>query len=260
MTEVFDATALVRSVFHDAHPLGSAAWAASVRNGQPHEVRVVIRGGATEIVAAPDVAGRSPAELTAVNAQLPRGCRLMCGLSGVRLVAEAAETSVSALERVSAAFESALDVLAGAEVAVPPALAVPFDEDPAQWTLEPRSDGARELRLSYPGGHWTVSVAGGACAVVVAKPGGYEFDVCEALSEFLLRATATVRFVRACSCWSEGAWSAWLEVSREACALNEALTALALVCRDGGAATAALTDPGLAAIYRSASSVFNEGR
>jgi len=254
-----DAGTAIRELFQATRPLGSAAWTAELRNGRVHDVQVAIRAGVTEIATTPRKLGRSPSELAFINAALPPGCRVVCTCDGTQLVAEAAIGAMpaAALERAVLGFQEALDILGGA--ATTRMAALPWCEDSASadgWQLEERPDGSRETKLPHKRGALAVRVSEAGSTVLVAKPAAFEIEVREAVSEVLLRATAKVRFVRACARPEGETWSAWIEVPDGVCILDEALTALALVCRDCGTETAALTDPGLAAAYRKVSSVF----
>jgi hypothetical protein len=126
----------------------------------------------------------------------------------------------------------------------------------SDWQLTQGPDGTMTARLSHKKGSFPVTVSATGSSVQVLGSGDHPPAVREAVAEVLLRATAKVRFVRACAEESsDGRWAAWLDVPL-ICDIDDALTALALVCRDCGAEAGALGDPALASLYCKISSVW----
>jgi hypothetical protein len=188
---------------------------------------------------------------------------MLCSVNGAWLATEMAKEGdvPSALSRAVQLFQHGLDILCGAVGTVsadnkprPESLTDGLD---ANWQLTEGPDGTMTAILPHKKGSFPVAVSATGSTVQVLGPGDYPPAVREAVAEVLLRATAKVRFVRACAEEaSDGRWTAWLDVPPLICSIDDALTALVLVCRDCGAEAGALGDPALASLYCEISSVW----
>jgi len=253
----------VRTLFPGAQCLGSAAWSVALQNGHHHQTRLVLRDGLVILTAPLDEIHRSASQLAQINPFLPSGCRMLCSVNGAWLATEMAKEGdvPSALSRAVQLFQHGLDILCGAVGTVsadnkprPESLTDGLD---ANWQLTEGPDGTMTAILPHKKGSFPVAVSATGSTVQVLGPGDYPPAVREAVAEVLLRATAKVRFVRACAEEaSDGRWTAWLDVPPLICSIDDALTALVLVCRDCGAEAGALGDPALASLYCEISSVW----
>jgi hypothetical protein len=255
----------VHTLFPEAQCLGSTAWSVALQNGHHHQTRVVFRDGLVILTAPLEGARRSARQLAQINPSLPSGCRILCSVNGVWLATELAKDRVlpSALTRAVHLFQQGLDVVCGAVGTVsadnkprPEWLTEGLDAN-SDWQLTEAPDGTMTARLPHKKGSLPLTVSVTGTVVQVLGSGNHPSSVREAVAEVLLRATAKVRFVRACAEESsDGRWTAWLDVPPLICSIDDALTALALVCRDCGAEAGALGDPALASLYCEISSVW----
>jgi hypothetical protein len=260
---------VVRNLLAGARTLDTAAWTVALQNGRRHFAQIAIHDGVLTLGTCPRQEDQSPSHLTEINCGLPAGCRVVWLPEGVRLAAEmaSADSVQPALAPTLRSFQQALEVLCGApgvshhEGSEETAVMAGIAEAASDWQLAERPDGTKLARLPQKKGYLKATVSDSGIIVPILTADEYPQAVRDAVAEVLLRAASKVRFVRACGqADSGGKWTARLEVPAAVCTADDALTALALVCRDCGAEALALANPELAAVYCDFSSYCRAGK
>ena len=257
----------VRALFPEARCLGSTAWSLPLQNGHRHQTSVVLRDSIFVLTTPLQNILLSASQLAQINAYLPAACRTVCSLKGISLVAEVVcgRSSEAEIRRAVGWFEQGLDLIYGASVLNPDAdgshhLVVRHAEEASSdWQLTEGPNGIMVGKLPHKKGSLPVTVSASTGSVQILDLADHPVAVREAVAEVLLRSSSRVKFVRVCATESvDGKWAIWMEVPLNNCSTDEALAALALMCRDCGAEVGALTDRAVAGLYCRISSIWRD--
>jgi hypothetical protein len=237
-----------------------------MQNGRAHQSQVSIDDNLLVVTTGPLAINGSPQSLAAINASVPAATRIVCASGGLELRTECvlrADIGISQIwQSLLGDCQHGLDILGGESVPQPTAIATPhnFDEEePAlHWNARAEGDGNWIVPLAHEKAllHASASIVRTEIIAQQEWPDQVRF----AVSEYLLRATSQLRFVKACATpHSSSQWSAWIQASPAACGMEEALTCVALACRECGAAVRALSELRIAQLFREISSIWRDG-
>lgn len=269
-TEV-DLASQVQRGFPQATAQGRACWSVAMQNGRSHNSRVSLEDDILVLTTGPLAINGSPQSVMAMNPSLGAASRIVCATDGLQFRTEWAVSADGMLRREAMIsqiweaslcdFQRGLDVLSGAPIPQPVAFPTQSreEQEPApHWNARAEGEGAWMVPLP----HEKVSLRASALLVKVdaITQGEWPDEVRSAISEYLLRATSQLRFVKACATSDSNAqWSAWIEASPVACGMEEALICVALAYREFGAAVRALSEVRLAQRFHEIGSVWRAG-